>query len=116
MSTIPTNLTLAERLTRLENAIAVKDDGVVFIRAKKLVVNSMTIELDAPASVLVKGGVVQVTALTTLKLQAGAGAFLKAGIIKLNDGTRPVATVGSRVIPHLPLTHKVDTGNGTVLA
>jgi hypothetical protein len=113
--TTKSGLTLEQRVEALEKAIKVTDDGV-YISTQKLHCKALTIELESAVSVVIKGTSVEVNGAANLMLQGGATASLKAGIVKLNNGNHPVAHVGSKVIPHFPPFHKVDSGNGTVLA
>jgi len=109
-------LSLEQRLANLEKAIKVTDDGVFIESAKKLTVKAMTIEIEGTALVIMKGGAsVEVKGGATLVLQGGTVASLKAAVVKLNNGSSPVAAVGSRVVPSAPPFFMVDSGNATVL-
>jgi hypothetical protein len=110
-------MTVEQRLARLEGAVKVTDDAVYIAADKKIVIKALVIEIEANATVTVKGSAaVEVSGGASLTLQGGATVFVKGGIVRLNNGSNPVATVGSRVVPLMPPLSKVDSGTATVLA
>lgn len=108
--------TIEERLAKLEKTVNIKDDGTVVILGNKIRVSAATIELEGAATIHLKGGFIELNAGMNLMLKGAALAHVQAGIVKLNGGSRPVAFVGSQVVPGVLPFMKVDTGNRTVLA
>lgn len=117
MATIDERLAILEKkVSLLEKAVKVTDTGTVVIAASnKVLIKAAVLEFEGGAAVLLKGATVEVSSAMNLVLKAVAVAQLQASLVRLNNGSRPVAYAGSLVVPQFPPMMKVDAGNGTVL-
>ena len=113
-----TQTDIEQRLARLESVIKLEADGSVTIecRGKVKIRSAASVEIEGGMSVLVRGGAtVEVAAAATLTLKGAALARLDGGLVKLNQGSRPLARLGDTVSTPSG-TGVVQGGNSTVFA
>jgi hypothetical protein len=104
MATIPqsagTGSDIEKRLAKLESVIKVGADGGVTIecQGKVRIKSASSIEIDCAATVVVKGGAsVDIQAGAQLNLKSSGMANLQGALLKLNNGSKPLARVGDTV-------------------
>lgn len=114
--------------------IAMRSEGSVILRVKE----KMRLRVDGDLDIFSDGGSITMQSKNLMRLQGGSVLELATdgGVVKINGGTKPVATVGSQVrgtlIGPIPVTGpglppgttivgaqflgQVQTGNSTILA
>jgi hypothetical protein len=112
------NNALEQRLAKLESVIKISNDGSVTIECNnKITIKAGTsVDIEGATTVRVKGASnVEVNAAATLTLKGGAMANLQAGIVKLNNGAKPLIRMGDMVMNPVGPPGVLTGGNMTVL-
>ena len=104
---------LEKRLATLEALLQAGTDGSLAIRAVKISLQAPTVEVKADSSLKLESSSNAIFKCGgSMDIRAGATAYLKAGMLNLNGGTKPIARQGDTVAPN---SGTIQTGNPTVL-
>ncbi len=112
---------LDTRLAALENLLNLQKDGSATIKATKLVLDAITVEVRSIQSISVKAGSqldmrsgsnATLKGGSTVDIEAAATASVKGSLLKLNDGGKPVARLGDTVSP----SGVIVAGSQTIMA
>jgi len=89
----------------------------IFSSGDTLIQSSKGITVKAASGITVQSQAgTSIKAGSTATIEASGTTELKGAVIKLNGGSKPIATVGSQVqVPGQPIG-QVTTGNGTILS
>ena len=109
---------LEKRLAKLESVIKVGVDGGVTIECtgKVRIKSASSVEIDCSVGVLVKGGAtVDVQAGAKLSLKSMGQTDVQGSILRLNNGSRPLARVGDIVNNPASAPGTIGAGSVTIL-
>ncbi len=125
---------LEQRLATLENLLQLSSDGSLTVEATKISLHAMSVEVKAATSLVLRsGGTADMKAGSTMKLESAAAAMMKTGggldinasgtasvkapVLILNGGTKPLARRGDMITPTGPpgSTSTIAEGSSTIL-
>jgi hypothetical protein len=110
------------RLATLEKLLLASTDGSLIIKATKVSLQAPVVEVKAANSILMtSSNSIEFKASAALSIGAGGTANVKAGILILNGGSRPLARSGDAITVtatgnNSPISiGTLTAGNATVL-
>ncbi len=110
---------LEARLAALESVVKIEPDGSVTINCngKVRIKAAMAVEIEAGSTFVAKSAAgAEVNSSGPLTLKSASIANVQGSLIKLNNGTKPLARVGDLVMNPMGPPGTIQAGNMTIMA